>query len=88
MSFTQEKQKNIAICDGCDKKCKLGARAIKNSCGHHHYPTIGGKIIKNFIDANGHKQSAVVIDIYIDTFTTIKKAREIAKLCDHYQKSK
>ena len=56
-SFTQDKELNIAKCDGCSERCKLGYRkvAISNSVTRI-YATIESAAIVNYIDENGDRR--------------------------------
>ena len=59
MSFTQEKETNLhnvpdgTICDGCDKRCKLGFRYLEHRECHPFVHCIDGKIIKQYRGKNG-----------------------------------
>ena len=104
MSFTQEKETNLhngpdgTICDGCDKRCKLGHHWFRrlsisrNRVTDYCCPTICGKIIKQYKGPNGE-----IVDAYRiyegctpHQMDRMKKqinelAHEIVKFCDHYK---
>lgn len=102
MSFTQEQETNLhnvpdeTICDGCDKRCKLGFRySDHRECHpfvHWIYPTIDGKIIKQYRGKNGqtfytrrpvpYKLGAEYV---YPARQAIEVAHEIVKYCDHYK---
>ena len=81
MSFTQEKRIKVRKCQGCEKRCELGYTELR---GRKILPKIGDCTIDTYIDENNQ-----VIDkrtlICFDPIVAMKTAREIAKLCDHYQ---
>lgn len=102
MSFTQEHETNLhtgpdgKLCDGCDKRCKLGFRYLDHrECYpfvHWIYPTIDGKLIKQYRGKNGqtfytrmpvhYKLSAEYV---YPAQQAIELAAKIASLCDHYK---
>ena len=102
MSFTQENETNLhnvpdeTICDGCDKRCKLGFRySDHRECYpfvHWIYPTIDGKIIRQYRGKNGqtfytrrpvpYKLGAEYV---YPARQAIEVAHEIVKYCDHYK---
>lgn len=79
--FEQITKINIAKCPGCEKRCELGYTELR---GRKILPKIGDCTIETYIDQNNQ-----VIDkrtlICFDPIVAMKTAREIAKLCDHYQ---
>ena len=54
MSFTQQKKMNFIHCDGCEKRCELGAVKIISMMGDY-YPKIGGECIYQYIDKNNQE---------------------------------
>ena len=83
MPFTQSKQANIAMCNGCSEQCKLGAQRVKNTNGNFtFYPTIASEPIITYIDANGQSQMGIIQTPFVSD--VIEKARCIAQLCDKY----
>ena len=53
MSFTQEKHRNIGVCNGCEKRCVLGVhQEITDTTGPivSMWPTIAGEKIEYFIN--------------------------------------
>ena len=105
MSFTQEKETNLhtgphgTICDGCDKRCKLGHHWFtgwflsgSNRLTTYCCPTIDGQPIKRYKGKNGE-----IIDetqkYNVFSFSDIDCAKEwinelaqkIVKYCDHYK---
>lgn len=79
--FEQITKKHIKKCDGCDKHCELGATKVR---GHRYLPKIGNCEIRSYIDEND--QVIKTFDIYtFSDIEAIKKARQIAKLCDHHR---
>ena len=63
MSFTQEKQTNVGVCNGCDKRCVLGVhQEIADSTGPivNMWPTIAGEKIEHFINHFGRPQSTIM----------------------------
>ncbi len=79
--FSQEKKLNIAKCNGCKEKCVLDA--LKSEWfeeSNLYYPMIGGKMIKTYTNRWGYD----VLAITKGRENTIKRAFEIAKLCDNY----
>lgn len=74
----------IAHCDGCDKKCKLGATKYKPIFTPSFYrPTIQDIAITKYTDEQGtHHISTTGIDSYE---TALKTARYISTLCPHYK---
>ena len=91
MSFTQETLVNTNRCDGCEKHCKLYYVTVEkeSGIGHDFYPTIDGKKIETYINENGRKIDAIKYNIGFNETANIEevitKAREIARLCDHYK---
>jgi hypothetical protein len=83
MSFTQQKKMNFIHCDGCEKRCELGAVKIIAMMGYY-YPKIGGECIYQYIDKNNQVRLAAQDELKSAT-AAIEKAREIAKLCDKYK---
>ncbi len=102
MSFTQENKTNLhnvpdeTICDGCDNHCKFGFRYLDHrECHpfvHWIYPTIDGKVIKQYRGKNGktfYTRRTVPYKLGAEYVyparQAIELAHEIAKLCDHYK---
>ena len=90
MSFTQETLVNTNRCDGCEKHCKLYYVTVeKAGIIDAFYPTIGGKKIETYINENGFETDAIKYNIGLNETANIEKviikAREIARLCDHYK---
>lgn len=102
MSFTQENKTNLhnvpdeTICDGCDKRCKLGFRYLDHrECYpfvHWIYPTIDGKIIKQYHGKNGQTfytrrpvPYKLAAEYVYPARQAIELAHEIVKYCDHYK---
>ncbi len=95
MSFTQEKQKNICVCPGCRKHCKLDWE-IKN-CGdqascYWAYPVIAGKEIEYYTDRYRVSKRARVLVKKEELAAQcalnermLDLVHDIAKLCDHYK---
>ena len=103
MSFTQEKETNLhtgpdgKICDGCDKRCKLGfhhftALSVSKGTETLCCPTIDGQPIKRYKGKNGEIIDATQ-KYYVFSFYDIECAKkrinelahEIVKYCDHYK---
>ena len=105
MSFTQENETNLhtgpdgTICDGCDKRCKLGHHWFtgwflsgSNILPKYCCPTIDGQPIKQYKGPNGE-----IVDAYqiYDGSTPYQRdrmlkqinelAHKIVKYCDHYK---
>ena len=65
MSFTQEKETNIKVCTGCDKRCEFGFSVEEftttaNGMTMHYettYPTLAGKIIRSYKDRFGRSHN-------------------------------
>ena len=88
MSFTQENKTNISICDGCEKRCKLGyyeeteqeAKARTTSVSRLSdtrfvWPTIDGKKIISFFDKYGETEQYVLESelLHLPYTDTVKK---------------
>ena len=99
MSFTQKQRRNInsksnvpydylSECHGCAMRCAFG-RAY-GTRQNYVYPTIGGKIIKRYIDADNKVRFAgIAADGLVYSFHKLAahyKAAKIAKLCDRYKR--
>ncbi len=80
--FTQTQKLNIGRCNGCNRKCTLGAKTI---IFHDNYscfvPTINNKIQKSYTDKQGKKR---LVQQYRNAAVAISFARTISKLCPHY----
>lgn len=80
--FTQTKKLNISRCNGCNRKCTLGAKTVifydNYSC---FVPTINNQIQRSYIDRQGKKR---LVQQYINPAVAISFARTISKLCPHY----
>lgn len=65
MKFTQDKKTNVAVCNGCDARCKLGYGSdTKLMPTYRHeeiYPTIGGEKIKYYYNVMGAREQAVTV---------------------------
>ena len=101
MSFTQEKETNLhnvpdgTICDGCDKRCEFGFRYLDQRYypfEHWIYPTIDGKLIKQYRGKNGQTfytrmpvHYKLGAEYVYPARQAIELAHEIAKFCDHYK---
>lgn len=91
MSFTQKQGKNILHCDGCEKHCCFDVYKEKTKL----IPKIGSKIIHQFTDRNGMRcgtaedEESLFSQGYLGPDARLSymldKARNIAKLCDHYK---
>lgn len=81
--FEQITKANIAKCHGCDAQCELGITQLR---GRKILPRIGNCTIETYIDENGQTIDRGT-QITFDPNYAIKRAREIAKLCDHYQQA-
>ena len=91
MSFTQEQKKNILHCDGCEKHCCFDVYKEETKL----IPKIGSKIIHQFTDRNGMRrgtaedEESLFSQGYLGPDARLSymldKARNIAKLCDHYK---
>ena len=87
--FTQAKQTNIKVCDGCHKRCKFDATEING----RYYPTFVTAIptiITQYIDQNGAVRhiSSHNLPGLGTKLQAIVQSRQIAQLCDFYQKTK
>ncbi len=69
MPFTQDNQKNLKVCQGCDEHCHLGARIEKDNVIDTNnkttiyeriYPTLNGHLITSYIDRFGKKRDTVL----------------------------
>lgn len=97
MSFTQEKQDNICVCDGCEKRCEFGfhhftALSVSKGTEKLCCPTIDGQPIKRYKGKNGQIIDALqnFCDLSFYEIECAKKrinelAHEIVKYCDHYK---
>lgn len=84
--FTQEKQNNIKVCNGCKIHCTIDATNMNG----RFYPTFITSIptvITNYIDENGiiHHISSNTLPGLDTKEQAIVQARRIAKLCDNYK---
>lgn len=69
MKFTQDKKTNVAVCNGCDARCKLGygsdAKTIQTTDLIYRreeiYPTIGGEKIEYYYNVMGAREQAVTV---------------------------
>lgn len=83
MAFTQQKKIDFIHCDGCEKRCELGAEKII-ALLTYYYPKIGGECIYQYIDKNNQIRLAAQDELK-SAKAAIEKAREIAKMCDKYK---
>ena len=69
MPFTQDNQKNLKVCQGCDEHCRLGARIEKETIidaddkttvYERIYPTLNGHLITSYIDRFGTRRNTVM----------------------------
>ena len=96
-----ERSENTRVCEGCAKHCALNSEFVFVSWGYDKIiPTIDGKRITSYIDEYGKerhpyiivgdtaKRSIVQSEIDECFEQMRKKAEEISKLCESYQKTK
>ena len=105
MSFTQEKETNLhtgpngTICDGCEKRCKLGhhwfmglSQSRDGRLTNYCCPTIDGQEITQYKGPNGEIFDSCRIyegctphqmDRMLKQINEL--AHEIVKYCDHYK---
>ena len=82
--FTQTQSIQISRCNGCTRRCKLGAQAVILYDNYQGFrPTINKQIITRYTDKNGKRR---LVTIYHNAPVALSYARTISRLCKHYQK--
>lgn len=81
--FTQANKTNISRCNGCKRKCRLGAQAVILYDNHINFrPTINNQPVTKYIDKNGRKR---FVTAYFNKQVALSFARTVSKSCRHYQ---
>lgn len=78
--MSQDMQKNLTVCDGCDAQCQLGAVEI-NLCW---YPTVEATLITHIPDGKGNMVKITHTD-FLTKESAVAQARQSAMRCQHYK---
>ena len=83
--FSQEYKLNVLVCDGCPCRCSLGTMEKDKGSGVF-YPMINGRMISTWTDVDGVLQNwGHYVHQNRTSASALARARQIAKVCDHYK---